>query len=63
MISRASTRPCADAQRDLLVLGDRRHALGNQPFHLADRKQRTREGKAIVGQLRHDSSPALLGGG
>ena len=41
------------AERDLLVFGHRRYARGNQPLHLADRKQRTRESETIVGQLRH----------
>jgi hypothetical protein len=40
-------------QRHTLSLGDRRDPFCNQPLHIIEPQERTRESKAVVGKLRH----------
>src|SRR5581483_9477888 len=54
------------AQRAVQARGlaavDRNDPLGNQPLRVGDRQQRAVEGKAIVGELRHQTSLPILSG-
>src|SRR5262249_55162308 len=45
-------------ERNRLDPGDRRDALADDALDLVHRQQRTREGEAVVGELRHHPCPA-----
>jgi hypothetical protein len=53
--------PVGGGERHRLDLGDRRHALADDAFDLVHRQQRTREGEAVVRELRHQPRSACAG--
>src|SRR5215472_3316472 len=50
--------PARGMKRHRLDLGDRYHTLADDALDLVHREQRTREGEAVIGELRHHPCPA-----